>query len=232
MEKVLAGLMLLLWFGSACSDGSAVQVSGHQELVFDSASINSQLTQMVQRDQEIQMAHQFDESKEVSDSLYAVQEVIFRDNTDTIKQLFTDYGFLGFNKVGTEGSNNFWLLVQHADHDPKFQETVLDSMVSEVEVNNADGKSYAYLKDRVLVNSGQKQLYGTQVSYTKDFWIIPQPLQDSVNVDKRREEVGLPPIRDYLNQMMEMHFQMNKESFEKDGITAPLRYESQEYTED
>ena len=171
------------------------------------------------------MAHQFGEPKAVADSLYALQKVIFENNTDTIRQLFDSYGYLGFDKVGKEGSNDFWLLVQHADHDPKFQEMVLDSMVDEVSVANADGKSYAYLKDRVLVNGGQKQLYGTQVSYTEGFWIIPQPLQDSLRVDKRRSEVGLPPIRDYLNQMMEMHFQMNKESFAKDGITEPLRYE-------
>ncbi len=178
------------------------------------------------------MGHEFGEPKAVTDSLYALQKVIFEQNTDTIREIFDSYGYLGFDKVGKAGSNNFWLLVQHADHDREFQEMVLDSMVKAVNAGNADGKSYAYLKDRVLVNGGQKQLYGTQVSYTEGYWIIPQPLQDSLQVDERRSEVGLPPIRDYLNQMMEMHFQMNKKSFAKDGITEPLRYELPKGTEE
>ena len=224
MKKVISGLVLLLCFSFACTNNPTTQPVERHELVLDSAAINSQLRQMVRRDQKIQMAHQFGESKEVSDSLYAVQEEIFRNNTDTIRQLFNDYGYLGFNKLGMEGSNNFWLLVQHADHDPTFQEAVLDGMDMEVRVGNADGKNYAYLTDRVLVNSGQKQLYGTQVSYKEDFWAIPRPLQDSANVDKRRSDVGLPPIRDYLNEMMEIQFQMNQEVLEKAGITKPLRY--------
>ncbi len=39
--------------------------------------------------------------------------------------LFYEHGFPGYDKVGEKGSHNFWLLTQHMDNHPEFQDTVL-----------------------------------------------------------------------------------------------------------
>ena len=62
----------------------------------------------------------------------------------------------------------------------------------------------AYLIDRVLVNEGKKQLYGTQ------FWFMngkmePRPIEDEANIDKRREEMGLGSFADYEKHMTGPH---------------------------
>lgn len=192
---------------------------------FDSTKINKQLERMVKIDQEIQFAHQPNESVGIRDSLFKIQTNIFRSNTDTIKKLFELHGFLGFDKIGKRGAHNFWLLVQHADHDIGFQEIVLDSMIKEVGVNNASASEYAYLLDRVQTNKGERQIYGTQVRYIEDFWVIPQPLEDSLNVNKLRNQIGLSTIEEYLNHVMELHHKMNKTLYEQNGLDGPRKYE-------
>ncbi len=114
-------------------------------------------------------------------------------------------------------------MVQHCDKWPDFQQKILAAMKVEMNKNNADGKNFAYLTDRVNLNTGKKQVYATQVTYnTRICQAIPKPLVDSLTVNKRRKEVGLPSIENYLNQMSTMHFEMNKENYKKQGIYKPV----------
>ena len=55
----------------------------------------------------------------------------------------------------------------------------------------------AYLKDRVLVNNGKKQLFGTQFYTNKKGIFGPRPIKDIKNLNKRRKEYGLPPFSEY-----------------------------------
>ncbi|MBS1533035.1 MAG: hypothetical protein JSU01_22230 [Bacteroidetes bacterium] len=74
-------------------------------------------------------------------------------------------------------------------------------MQIELQHHNASPENYAYLTDRMLVNKGKKQLFGTQVRVnTKTKHTRPLPIQDSTNVDVRRKAVGLSPLKDYLKQ--------------------------------
>ena len=155
------------------------------------------------------------------------KDSVFTSDKKRVESMFDNYGFLGFNKVGKDGSNHFWLLVQHCDKYPEFQKKVLKSMDKEVKRGNADSNNYAYLYDRVKVNAGEKQLFGTQVTYetqTTGRAIPKNGLADSSNVDKLRKEYGLEPLKNYLNEMTSMHYEMNKEHYEKMGITKPNLY--------
>jgi len=154
------------------------------------------------------------------DSVFTADK-IFAENT------FQKYGFPGFDKVGKEGSSHFWLLVQHCDKYPDFQRKVLAAMKKQVKKKNANPNNYAYLYDRVQVNAGQKQLFGTQVTYevaTTGRAIPKIGLMDSANIDKLRKEYQLEPLKDYLNTMTTMHFEMNKDHYLKQGITTPQLY--------
>jgi hypothetical protein len=77
----------------------------------------------------------------------------------------------------------------------------LIAMDNEVKRHNASGEDYAYLKDRVLVNQGKKQLYGTQLKLnSKTHLYEPLPMESPANVDARRKAVGLSVLSDYLKQ--------------------------------
>ena len=64
---------------------------------------------------------------------------------------------------------------------------------------NASASSLALLIDRIEIREGRKQIYGSQIGTipnTKTQYVLP--LIDPDNVDKRRAEVGLGSISDYV----------------------------------
>ncbi len=118
-------------------------------------------------------------------------------NTERMKELVVEIGLPARSKVGEEASHKAWLLVQHADHDVQFQKHYLQLM-KEANDGEVDKKDIAYLEDRVRVNEGMPQLYGTQFYIDPIRKIYtPRPIEDSENVDKRRQEIGLDVMKEY-----------------------------------
>jgi len=154
------------------------------------------------------------------------KDSVYRTHQKRLAQIFKEYGFPGFDLVGEGGSIDFWLMTQHSDHNPSFQEEVLAKMKIEVDKGNANSRNYGLLVDRVKLNTGQKQVYGTQVDYNFEIaQAYPKNLADSANVNERRKSIGLDPIEVYLNRMTKMHFNMNKQLYLDKGITEPKLYD-------
>jgi hypothetical protein len=63
--------------------------------------------------------------------------------------------------------------------------------------NEVSQPKMAYLTDRVRLAEGKKQLYGTQFTFVGGKWKL-RPLEDEANVDKRRAEVGLSTLAEYV----------------------------------
>ena len=155
------------------------------------------------------------------------KDSVFRDNKKFLEKVLNKHGFPGIDLVGKQGTFDFWLMVQHCDFDPTFQKEVLQKMKIEVDKGNGIPRNYGLLVDRVNLNTGKKQIYGTQVTYRKETGqAYPKPLDDSLNVNKRRKAVGLEPLEEYLNHMTISHFEMNKENMIKRGITEPKLYKT------
>ena len=89
-------------------------------------------------------------------------------------------------------------------------------MKSQVDKNNADGEGFAYLMDRVLINSGDLQLYGTQLTYEKgnEGKAMSRRVKCVEELDNRRAKIGLKPIQDYLLKATTMHKAMNSEKID------------------
>lgn len=153
------------------------------------------------------------------------KDSVYRTHEKQLQKIFTEFGFLGFDLVGKKGSQNFWLMVQHSDHNINFQKKVLKAMKHHVDNNNASPSDYAFLVDRIKTNSGEAQVYGSQVDYNwKVCQAFSKKILDSANVNKRRKAIGLEPLEVYLNEMSELHFEINKDIFIKNGITKPKLY--------
>lgn len=124
-----------------------------------------------------------------------------------LKDIFDKYGFPNYDIVGQEGSNNFWLLVQHQDRNPTFQDSVLVKMKIQVDANKASSGNYAYLVDRVKVNTGQKQVYGTQMELNSEQTsYVPKSVIDPDKLNERRASVGLGTIESYIEMMNTRYF--------------------------
>jgi hypothetical protein len=125
------------------------------------------------------------------------------ENTKWLGEVIDKHGWPTISLVGKEGAFSAWLLVQHADANPKFQRTCLDLMTklpkTEINLTNV-----AYLTDRVLLAEGKKQRFGTQFTNNDGKW-EPRPLEDADSVDKRRAEVHLGPIAEYAKELEAMY---------------------------
>ncbi|AXY72973.1 hypothetical protein D3H65_02875 [Paraflavitalea soli] len=153
------------------------------------------------------------------------KDSVFGNHKEIMENIFNRYGFPGYDLVGKDGSHHYWLMVQHCDKWPAFQEKVLTAMKKQVDKKNASPSDYAYLTDRVLLNTGRKQIYATQVTYNTDSCqALPRPTQDSLLINVHRKEMGLGSIEEYLNTMSSMHFEMNKTVYEQKGITKAKLY--------
>jgi hypothetical protein len=82
-------------------------------------------------------------------------------NTSRMKEIINSIGWPCISKVGAEAASDAALIVRHADHDVEFQIRCLELM-EELPEEEVDPRDVAYLEDRVRVNMGELQIYGTQ----------------------------------------------------------------------
>lgn len=128
-----------------------------------------------------------------------------KDNTRWLKNVVQKQGWPTITQVGPEGASAAWVLIQHADEDPAFQVEVLPMMERLVMSHEADSNNYALLTDRVLINQGKPQRYGSQFHSNDDGSLSMSPTEDEDNLDARRIKIGLQPIADYKKMLSEVY---------------------------
>lgn len=222
--KSILGISVLLIFMIGCEPKSDSNSQIKREVKFNQG-LADELQRMAEIDQIAAYIPQGKYKSWTSEKWNQFKDSVFVSNQTRVEEIFDEHGFVGYDLAGKEGSGHFWLIVQHSDHNPEFQQTVLDKMKIEVEKQNADPTTYGLLVDRVKLNTGKKQVYGTQVDYNvQTGQAYAKDLMDSLTVDERRNSIGLPQLAEYLNEMTEFHFEMNKAYFIEKGINEPKQY--------
>lgn len=126
-------------------------------------------------------------------------------NTERMREIIKQYGWPGKSLVSEDGSDDAWLLVQHADHDIEFQKQALELLREAVKKGEAEKRNEAYLADRVKVNSNEPQIFGTQFYKDSEGKFGPQPIEDIQHLEERRKDFGLEPFYEYEKRMREMY---------------------------
>lgn len=165
------------------------------------SKIAKEMAEMVERDQA--MRFELDRMfKETGKTQLTYEETGIRmedidvPNTQRMKEIVLEIGWPTISKVGKQGTQDAWLLVQHADLDPEFQRECLDLMVANISDVSKD--KVAYLTDRVELKEDGMQTFGTQWwtnSETGEF--EPQPIRNPETVDERRAEYDMDSLDDY-----------------------------------
>jgi hypothetical protein len=118
-------------------------------------------------------------------------------NLIKVKTILDTRGWLGADVVGEQGNSTLFLVIQHSDI--ATQEKYLPMMREAVKKGNARPRSLALLEDRVALRQGKLQIYGSQIGRDPQTLLYyVSPLEDPDNVDKRRYEVGLQPLAEYV----------------------------------
>lgn len=164
-------------------------------MVMDFAALNRELQGMVTADQS--MRNRVSNGDEWDPS-------IDRHNTARMQEIIARLGrWPLISEVGPTGSQNLWVLAQHADADLVFQKQCLELMrkvpAGEIRLDNI-----AYLDDRIRVAEGRPQLYGTQFAGAEAA-LQPRPIEDEERLDERRAAVGLEPFEVYRAQILELY---------------------------
>lgn len=126
-----------------------------------------------------------------------------RERAERLDEILTEHGWPGFDLVGEDGEDAAWAIAQHADHDVEFQRRAVGLLRDAVEAGQGSPGNLAYLADRVELNSGGEQVYGTQLG-CDGATASPAPIGDPDTVDDRRAEVGLPPLQEYLDEFADI----------------------------
>ncbi|MFJ3933762.1 MULTISPECIES: DUF6624 domain-containing protein [unclassified Streptomyces] len=117
------------------------------------------------------------------------------DNAHALGAIVAQGGWPGRSRAGEDGCRAALVIALHADHDRDLQSRLLDALRQAAQQGDATPAQWARLQDRVLVNSGKPQLYGTQYVYRPDGSggrLEPAPVAEPDALDRRRAQVGLP----------------------------------------
>lgn len=207
------GLMIVLCFiaGSLCAQSAtaeppAVVAPAEPKLAAEllkrmdqDQAARKRLTALLQQSQGKAAAEIQLEQAEIMQTVNAVDQR----NRLWLAEQIERTGWPGKSLVGEEAAHAAWLLVQHADADPEFQERCLEQMKA-AGTGEVAAIDIAYLTDRVLVARGRPQIYGTQCEEV-DGRFQPRTCIEPDLLDQRRKEVGLQPIKEYLQLMEEVY---------------------------
>ncbi len=123
------------------------------------------------------------------DSVIAHMQMQDKLDLARVTAIIDSAGWLGADVIGAKANQALFLVIQHADAQP-----------DAVAAGKAEAHELAMLEDRVAVNSGGPQIYGSQVGW-KNGKPFMQPIADEEHVNERRKAVGLEPLEDYAERL-------------------------------
>lgn len=117
-------------------------------------------------------------------------------NRQEIALVLDEKGWLAPQTIGDTGTLAIYTVLLNSPFE--FQEKYLPMMREAVKNGFVKQADLAMLEDRFLTNQGKPQIYGTQVKRVTGGKLVPLPIEDEKNVDKRRFEVGLGTMDSYM----------------------------------
>jgi hypothetical protein len=195
-QRILYTLLGFLIFNLAFGQTGKIPESKlNKELVAILDTIHQEDQKYREEAQELEKKYGW-ESKKVQDvwEIIHVQDSI---NLIKVEKILADYGWLGVDVVGQQGNSTLFLVIQHSN--TQTQVKYLPMLKEAVKNGKAKPSEPALMEDRVLLAQGEKQIYGSQLTMNSETnkWEL-EPMIDPDNADKRRSEVGLKPLADYL----------------------------------
>ena len=161
------------------------------------------------------------ESKEVQGQ----QEIYERNhaiNERKVKVILDKYGWPEKDIIGVQGNWTICNVIQHSDNEIRIK--YLPMIRQAVKDKKLHPRFLVRTEDRIATERGDLQIYGGQMKYypeTKSFNVWP--VYDPVNIDKRRAEIGLEPISEFLKRRFNFEWNLEEQiirtsEFEKDRI--------------
>lgn len=139
-------------------------------------------------------------SKELENKYWPIRKKINKKNLKELRKIiFENGGWPKISEVGKTISGVAFLIIQHSD--PQTVQFYYSYFRKCVEEGEAEKKHLALMTDRMINDLGVKQIYGTQISFDDKkviYYLDLNDVIDPINLNKRRAEMDLKPIEEYL----------------------------------
>lgn len=137
----------------------------------------------------------------------AMEEKNMMENQKRLFELLDKYGWPVASEVTEYAAAGAALVINHSNYETRAK--YFPMLEEAFKKGEAQPLRYAKMCDRLLVEQGKKQLYGTQIKFENGVRVI-HPIQDPENVDQRRDEIGLGPLAPYLKERFDIDWQLGK----------------------
>lgn len=182
-----------------CGSSDAGEAGGAGTFVPD--SVREELVQLGEQDQAVR--EEFTPEK-MQDTVF-LMTMMRGDSIRTrrLRQIVNTYGWPTRAAVGPEAANAAFLILQHSpEHD--FRSSMVPLLEDFAREGTMPPSDVAMLVDRVLVQEGKHQRYGTQFSI-EDGELVMDPVEDEGGLDERRRQMQLPPMEEYRRLLEEQY---------------------------
>lgn len=178
--------------------------------------LQSKLLTMSVNDQEIRShldslygSRQFDKKNIKALQLWSIQNKRDSLNQHELELIINKFGYPGKTLVGPNICNVGFDIILHAPQ--TYQEKYLHLIEDASTKNELDKRCYPFLVDRILMNKGKRQIYGTQFKYNNiSMKLELYPIEDAKNLNQRRSIYHLPPLKEDVNYINEMEKNSDK----------------------
>ncbi|MCB0572851.1 MAG: hypothetical protein KDC66_23945 [Phaeodactylibacter sp.] len=131
-------------------------------------------------------------------ALWDLKKMINDKNEERLEEIINEQGWPKESDVKGNAAQAAFLIIQHANLEK--QKQYIGMLKSACEQGEASWPSYALMYDRIEMREGRPQFYGSQVRFNAGSGQYePHEILEPEYVNKRRREVGLGPIQDYLS---------------------------------
>jgi len=117
-------------------------------------------------------------------------------NTAELCSILKQYGWPTRDLVGDDGAKSMFFVLRNSATD-QLQRDLLPVIIAAVKKGEISKSSFATYIDRLRINVGLKQIFGTQATI-RDSFLVLYPITDEQHIDARRKQYELPPLKIYL----------------------------------
>lgn len=189
-ERTVAFIILVALICTACNQRNrAFKVLPPVKDSVPYDSLKAVLENIYDTDQGIREKLMASKGEEFGEIMYRMMQ-IDSVNRARIKPILHRYGWLPKSKVGEKASDAIFFVIQHSD--VELMRQYFPSLKDLASKREAKATHAAMMEDRLLVNEGKKQIYGTQATSDSStngkayIWPIENPDQ----VNQLRKEAG------------------------------------------
>jgi hypothetical protein len=147
------------------------------------------------RTEDLRVRRELVNSGELGGSYVPRMEAVHIRNAERLEEIIRQFGWPDEQMAGEDGAKAAWFVVQHAIGFPDLQRECLRLLQHSAELGRVPRWHVAYLEDRIAMQEGRPQRYGTQwLDDPVDGRTRPWTLSDPDRVDELRAEVSLKPM--------------------------------------